>query len=109
MYGLERHHIVFRSQGGLDFPDNFTYLTPEQHKGNEGPHQNREKDLQLKRELQAKLKSKLPKKYYSMNELIEILNLKKGQAKQICKKFTYHKEGYDKQEIIRRLMGGKLY
>lgn len=109
MYGLERHHIVFRSQGGLDFPLNYVYLTTEEHKGNEGPHLSREKDLQLKRELQARLQSKLTKDYYSTNELEKVLNLKRGQAKLICRKFTYYPEGYARDEIIRRLMGGKLY
>ena len=29
----QRHHIVFRSQGGLDIPMNFKYLCPEHHTG----------------------------------------------------------------------------
>lgn len=109
MYGKEGHHIVFRGQGGLDFPDNLIYLTPEEHKGNEGPHENRQRDLQLKRELQARLEEKLPDDYYSADELIKILKLKRGQAEMICRKFAYHPEGYAREEIIRRLMGGKIY
>lgn len=109
MYELERHHIIFRSQGGLDFPLNYVYLTPEEHKGNEGPHQNRQRDLQLKREMQSSLQRELTKAHYSIKELIEILHLKPGQAKKICRKFTYHPEGYSRDEIIRRLMGGKIY
>lgn len=109
MYGLEKHHIVFRSQGGLDFEYNYAYLTPEEHKGNEGPHKSRDRDLELKKHLQVTLQSKLQKKFYTVNELIEVLNLKKVQAIKICRKLTYHKEGYERQEIIRRLMGGKLY
>lgn len=35
----QRHHIVFRSQGGLDIPVNYKYLCPEHHTGNESPPQ----------------------------------------------------------------------
>lgn len=48
---LEKHHIVFKSQMGLDFELNYKYLTSEDHRGNEGPHKNREKNLEYKREL----------------------------------------------------------
>lgn len=48
---LEEHHIFFGNPGrklsekyGLK-----VYLTPENHRGNNGPHQNREMDLYLKR------------------------------------------------------------
>ena len=37
----QRHHIVFRSQGGLDIPMNFKYLCPEHHTGKNNPHGSR--------------------------------------------------------------------
>ena len=52
---MHKHHIVFRSQGGLDFPLNIVQLSYEQHEGNNGPHRNREFDLQLKKHLQDEL------------------------------------------------------
>ena len=35
----QRHHIVFRSQGGLDIPINFKYLCPEHHTGKNSTRQ----------------------------------------------------------------------
>ena len=40
-WGIHKHHIVFRSQGGLDFDLNMIELTQEEHEGNHGPHQSR--------------------------------------------------------------------
>lgn len=105
----EYHHVVFRSQGGLTFKYNRKYLCTEHHKGNNGPHRNRKVDLQYKVEMQDKLDKALDKEYYTPEELINILQLNKNQVKNITKTLIIHKEGYDKWDIIRRLMGGKLY
>lgn len=105
---LERHHIVFRSQGGLDFRLNIKRLTPEQHRGKNGPHMNRETDLKYKRELQEKLYELLPDEYYTYQELRKIIGLKKSQEKHF--KAVPKKAGVMKKEdVIRRLMGGRLY
>jgi len=105
---LERHHIVFRSQGGLDFPLNYKYLTSEQHRGNDGPHMNRETDLKYKRELQENLFELLPNEYYTFTEVRKILGLKKSQEKHF--KTVPKRAGYmAKEDIIRRLMGWRLY
>ena len=48
----ELHHIVFRSQGGLNFKLNLIPLSIEEHKGDDGPHKNRKRDLELKQLLQ---------------------------------------------------------
>lgn len=105
----EKHHIIFKSQGGLDFTLNYKNLCFEHHKGNLGPHRNKKIDLEYKRELQAKLKNKLSKEYYTENELVKILELNKTQAKKICKKFPLYKEGYKAEDIICRIMGGRIY
>lgn len=52
-FGMHRHHIVFKSHGGLDFKLNMIGLTQEEHEGDKGPHRDRERDLELKRGLQA--------------------------------------------------------
>lgn len=77
---LEKHHITFKSQGGLDFELNYKHLSSEDHRGNKGPHKNREKNLEYKRELQLKLEEILDKDYYTIDELIKILGLKERQA-----------------------------
>lgn len=105
---VERHHIVFRSQGGLDFPLNYKYLTPEQHRGPNGPYINRDTDLRYKKELQEKLFELLPNEYYTFTEVRKILGLKKSQEKHF--KAVPKRAGYmAKEDIIRRLMGGRLY
>ena len=49
------HHIVFRSQGGLNIPTNYKYLCVDHHTGNDSPHKNKAIDLQYKLEQQEKL------------------------------------------------------
>lgn len=106
----EKHHIVFRSQGGLDFPLNYKYLCCIHHRGsNTGPHRCKKIDLEYKKELQAQLKNKLTKDYYTENEIVKILELNRTQAKKICRKFLLYKEGYKTEDIIFRLMGKRNY
>lgn len=105
----ERHHIVFKSQGGLDFELNFKYLCFEHHKGNKSPHCCREIDLKYKVELERKLKKLLDKEFYTEDEIRQLLGLKKKQADKIFRRFRIYPEGYSRDEILRRLMGGRLY
>ena len=46
---------MFRSQGGLNFRLNLIPLSIEEHKGDGGPHKNRQRDLELKQWLQEQL------------------------------------------------------
>ena len=39
--GMHKHHIVFKSQGGLDFSLNLIRLRQEGHEGDKGPHRDR--------------------------------------------------------------------
>lgn len=106
---MEKHHIVFKSQGGLDFELNYKYLSSEDHRGNYGPHLNRETDLRYKIELESTLRMKLFDDYYTVEELIEILGLNSRQANKAFNKITKYRKGMKREDIIRRLMGGKLY
>lgn len=69
---IEKHHIVFKSQMGLDYELNYKYLTSEAHRGNDGPHRCRETDLMYKRELQRKLENLLTDEFYTEKELIRL-------------------------------------
>lgn len=109
MQGYQKHHIVFRSQGGLDFTLNLIYLTPEEHIGDKGPHRNRERDLELKRNLQVTLLKLLTEDKYTLKEIIETLGLKRGQAEKAFKRVDCYDGAYKTEDIIRRLMGGKMY
>lgn len=106
---IEKHHIIFKSQMGLDFELNYKYLTSEQHRGNDGPHKCRETDLRYKRELEQTLLDVLVDKYYTVEELIEILGLKGRQAYKAFKKVNKHCEGMKKEDVIFRLMGNRFY
>lgn len=106
---LEKHHIVFKGRGGLDFELNYKRLSPEDHRGTYGPHLDRRIDLAYKIEMQVKLEKVLHKDYYQVEELIEALGLKEQQAYKAFRKLQIHKGGYETLDVIRRLMGGKLY
>ena len=105
---IERHHIIFKSQGGLDFELNYRYLTSEEHKGDEGPHKCKETDVRYKRELQEALEGLLAKEYYNIRELIDLIGLREVQANKAFRKLLKVK-GIAKEEGINRLMGGRLY
>ena len=103
------HHIVHRSEGGLDIELNYKYLCPKHHRGKNGPHHSKEVDLKYKLELQNKLFSILKKEYYSFKEFASELNIPKNTLKRITKNLKIYKEGYRKIDIITQIMGGQLY
>ena len=103
------HHIVHKNEGGLEFPLNYKYLCSEHHRGKFGPHKNNKIDIEYKLELQDRLENILHKDFYTMEELIEILNLNKTKAKKFFKELKLHKEGYSKADIVYKLMGRKRY
>ncbi|RMC94718.1 HNH endonuclease [Clostridium autoethanogenum] len=105
----DKHHIVYRSQGGVDFPLNFKYLCSEHHRGKSGPHKNRKLDLLYKVEMQQKLQKLLYKEFYTLDELVNLLQINKGMLKKLLKEYKLYKEGYRSFDVIYRLMGKKKY
>ena len=105
----DKHHIVYRCQGGVDFPLNFKYLCSEHHRGKNGPHKNRKLDLEYKLQMQRNLDELLLKDYYTLDELVESVKINKGMLKKLFKGYRLYKEGYRKSDIIYRLMGKKRY
>jgi len=105
----DKHHIVHRSQGGIDFPLNIKHLCHEHHRGKTGPHKNRTTDIQYKLELQDKLHTLLNKEFYKAEELADSLRINTGMARKLVKELKNHKEGYRSKDIIYRLMGEKEY
>lgn len=105
----DEHHVIYRSQGGMNFPLNIRYLCHEHHRGKNGPHKNKSIDLQYKLQLQDSLRSLLKKQYYREQELTDMLQVKSGSVKKLLKGLKLHKEGYDSSEIIFRLMGKREY
>lgn len=103
------HHIVHRHEGGLDIEINYMYLCEKHHRGKNGPHKNIEVDIKYKIKLQNKLYKLFYKKYYNSKEISSILHISTNMLKRITKNMKLYKEGYDKEDIILFLMGGKLY
>ena len=105
----DKHHIIHRCQGGLDYPLNIKHLCPEHHRGIKGPHRCSEVDLKYKLELQNNLEQLLSKEYYHLEKLSSILEIKPKTLKKLLKNYRLHKEGYKKDDIIYELMGRTLY
>ena len=103
------HHIVHRSEGGLDIDLNYKYLCPKHHRGKKGPHHCKEVDIRYKIELQEKLFYILRKEYYSSKSLCSLLGIPKNTLKRMKKDLKLYKEGYKKTDIILKIMGGKFY
>lgn len=101
--------VIFKSQGGLDYELNYKRLTPEQHRGDLGPHKCRKTDLRYKKELQMKLENILTDEFYTIEELIEILGLKERQAYKAFRQVPKHRKGMKREDIIFRLMGNRFY
>ena len=103
------HHVVHRSEGGFDIEANYKYLCPYHHRGKEGPHQNPMVDLSYKIEMQYELYNYLTKDYYWPKELSKLLGISSNSLKRLLKDLHLFKEGYEKEDIIFRLMGNKKY
>lgn len=110
-YKVELHHVAFKSESPIlkNIQINFKYLCNEHHQGENGPHKNRYVDLTYKLELQNKLFELFDKDFYREEEIQQKLETTSSTARKICKKLMVHKDGYDKTELIKRLMGGMLY
>lgn len=110
---MERHHIIFRSHGGIDSDMNLISLPAAFHKGKNGPHNNRATDLALKLALQEQYFDLFTQKHYDVDDVIRMIapHNKKSRdklKKQIKNNFCTPK-GYRREDIVRTLMGGKLY
>jgi len=105
----DKHHIVYKSQGGIEFPLNFRYLCALHHRGNIGPHKNRILDLEYKLDMQRKLENILIKEVYLIEELEPLLNINKGMIKRLFKDGKFEDKGFRRADIIFKLMGRKKY
>lgn len=107
----ELHHVIFRSQCKYleNLHINFKYLCPEHHRGKNGPHMNRKIDLKYKKEYQAKIEKLIVNDYYTLEQLKNILQVSKKECEKIVSKCRLYKEGYKKEDIIKRLLGDRYY
>lgn len=114
IFGMHKHHIVFRSQGGLDFALNLIELTQEEHEGDDGPHKNRVRDLELKKRLQNQLVELFPEGgSFNLNQISVALGRTRRYFEKHFRKVPCQwidgEAFYESEDIIRMLMGGKIY
>lgn len=111
-HNIELHHIIFRSHASYmsNIKINFKYLCGECHRGSNGPHRNRDVDIKYKLELQKRIFELFEdKEYYTQKQIKDKLDCSSNEMNKIVKKLLLHKEGYNKLDIIIRLMGNRLY
>lgn len=104
------HHIVFRSHGGLDNDLNLVNLCPMHHElGPDSPHRSREVDIELKVELQEKYFELFKKENYTIDEITSLIGISRRKTEDAFRKVRSFGEFYNREDIVRRLMGGRLY
>ena len=107
---MHEHHIVFRSQGGLDYSLNLIKLTYDQHEGPDGPHHNKIIDDALKKTLQNKLyKLFREKDEYTIEEISEKLGRTTKYFEKHFRKVPQAAGYYKTDDIVKKLMGGRFY
>lgn len=111
--GCHSHHIVFRSQGGPDIAMNLIRLCPYHHNMSpEGVHMNPALDKRLKRVLQKEYETvfEFEEKELTVELVAERISMSKKKAEKYFSKVPKNPDGtMDREDIIRRLMGGRLY
>lgn len=106
----QRHHIVFRSHGGLDIDVNYAYLCAWHHtQGPDAPHRNRETDLRLKLRMQRNLENMFWRETYRIAEIAEIIGTGRRTLARRMRAVPNVQGNYKREDIIKFLMGGKLY
>lgn len=107
----ELHHIVFRSQcqALINCTLNHTYLCSYHHRNSKaGVHFNKGMDKKLKLRLQNKLELIFDKEYFTREEIQQALRISKRATDSLCKLMKSDKGIFNRLEIIRVSMGGKL-
>lgn len=111
--GCHSHHIVFRSQGGPDIAMNLIRLCPYHHNMSpEGVHMNPALDKRLKRVLQKEYETvfEFEKKELTVELVADRVGMSRKKAEKYFSKVPKNPDGtMDREDIIRRLMGGRLY
>jgi len=104
------HHIVYRSHGGLNNSLNLINLCPYHHElGPEAPHQSRQADLEFKRELQEQYFDLFDEDEYTVEQIAELIGISLRKTQEAFLKVNNFAGTYQKEDVIRRLMGGRLY
>lgn len=111
---MEVHHIVFRSHGGVDHFYSWIKLPAGFHKGNRGPHLNKDTDLALKGEMQKELFDAFSESAtYDIDSILLILQPENKRSREKIRRQMEKTKNiageYKAEDIVRTLMGGKLH
>ena len=106
---LERHHIVFRSQGGLDIEINYVNLSPEDHRGDNSPHRSDQIDKEYKIQMEKEVRDLLIDEYYTEEKLMDLLDIDSKTAYKAFRKVFKTSNGMVREDVVKRIMGGKFY
>jgi hypothetical protein len=109
---VEDHHIVFKSEcKPMDkCYFNHTWLCNKHHQDHKaGVHHNRKLNIKLKLRVQAKLESLFDKEWYMSNEIQNKLKISSNATRSLCKLMTSRVGLYKRNDIIRTVLGGKMY
>lgn len=121
MGGMDKHHIVFKSQGGVNHRYNLIQMPHGFHIGSRGPHRNHELDIKLKKLQQDQLFRLFGNnQLYTLDAIFAIIHpARKKDKKKIEKALQWKIAGwvegkkstplYNSEEIVRTLMGGRLF
>lgn len=106
----QKHHIVFRSQGGMNIQLNFAYLCPEHHtEGRNAAHNDRAFDLLLKIRMQRRLEEMFRDPEYGVCKIAKLIGYDRRRLGCRMKAVPKKAGKYRREDIIRFFMGGRLY
>ena len=110
----EQHHIIFRSQCKplQNCKYNIVELCVEHHRGCNGVHgKNGSKlNIVLRKNLQKKINSLLKMVRLNNEGISSILQISEDDAYKLTKGLILNTDGvYDENDVLRKILGGKLY
>lgn len=108
----ESHHIVKRSEvkALIKCEINQIYLCTECHRGTYGVHgrEGHKLDIKMKLDMQNKLELIFDKEVFTREEIRQALNISERATESLCKLMKCDKGVFNRLEVIRVCMGGKL-
>ena len=81
----------------------------DHHTGNDSPHKNKTIDLKYKIEQQEKLFKIFSESSYTIKQIAELIGYDKARIEKRFRKVPSRAGQYEREDIIRALMGGRLY
>lgn len=111
---IEMHHIVYRSHGGADYFCSKIALPAGFHKGNRGPHLNKKTDKALKEAMQKELFAAFQEfDTYDIDAILTILQPENKRSREKIRRQMEKTKNiageYKAEDIVRTLMGGRLF